>query len=179
MKLLPSSPCRSRQRRSRKIKVLKRATGLRLILSFSIYCCDCRLKSGVALDVRLDRPLIGVGAPVGAFLPEAAAKLSTRLIIPEHAEVANAFGAITGRVVERTEVTIRPHRLDGFNLHGHRRCSIDSTPWRKLWLPVKNTLGKIARRRSRAKGRQRDRGERNQGGNHDAAGRMRGEQGFS
>lgn len=73
-------------------------------------------ESGVALDVRLGRPLLGVGAPVGAFLPEAASKLSTRLIVPEHAEVANAFGAITGRVVERTEVTIRPHRLDGFNL---------------------------------------------------------------
>ncbi len=72
--------------------------------------------SGVALDVSLERPLIGVGAPVGAFLPEAAANLSARLIIPEHAEVANAFGAITGRVVERTEVIIRPHRLDGFNL---------------------------------------------------------------
>ncbi len=72
--------------------------------------------SGVALGVRLDLPLIGVGAPVKAFLPEASTKLATRLIIPEHAEVANAFGAITGRVVERTEVTIRPHRLDGFYL---------------------------------------------------------------
>jgi N-methylhydantoinase A/oxoprolinase/acetone carboxylase beta subunit len=71
---------------------------------------------GVALDVRLERPLVGVGAPAGAFLPKAASKLSTRLIVPEHAEVANAFGAITGRVVERTEVIIRPHRLDGFNL---------------------------------------------------------------
>ena len=68
------------------------------------------------MEVSLERPLIGVGAPVGAFLPEAAANLSTRLIVPEHAEVANAFGAITGRVVERTEVIIRPHRLDGFNV---------------------------------------------------------------
>ena len=72
--------------------------------------------SGVALGVSLERPLLGVGAPVGAFLPQAAANLSTRLIVPRHAEVANAFGAITGRVVERTEVIIRPHRLDGFNL---------------------------------------------------------------
>ena len=72
--------------------------------------------SGVALDVSLKRPLIGVGAPVGAFLPAAAANLSTRLIVPQHAEVANAFGAITGRVVERTEVIIRAHRLDGFNV---------------------------------------------------------------
>ncbi|SPF43042.1 N-methylhydantoinase A/acetone carboxylase, beta subunit [Syntrophobacter sp. SbD1] len=73
-------------------------------------------RSGVALGVRLDRPVIGVGAPVKAFLPEATTKLGTRLIIPEHAEVANAFGAITGRVVARAEVTIRPHRLDGFHL---------------------------------------------------------------
>ena len=68
------------------------------------------------MGVRLDRPVIGVGAPVKAFLPEAAARLGTRLIIPEHAEVANAFGAVTGRVVELAEVTIRPDRPDGFLL---------------------------------------------------------------
>lgn len=72
--------------------------------------------SGLSLGVRLDRPLVGVGAPVKAFLPKAAARLSTRLIVPEHAEVANAFGAVTGRVVTSTEVIIRPDREEGFQL---------------------------------------------------------------
>jgi N-methylhydantoinase A/oxoprolinase/acetone carboxylase beta subunit len=83
--------------------------------------------SGVGLGVRLDRPVIGVGAPVKAFLPEAAARLGTRLIIPEHAEVANAYGAITGRVVERAEVTIRPDKPDGFLLIAmDERCRFDT-----------------------------------------------------
>jgi N-methylhydantoinase A/oxoprolinase/acetone carboxylase beta subunit len=72
--------------------------------------------SGIGMGVRLDRPVIGVGAPAKDFLPEAAARLGTRLIVPEHAEVANAFGAITGRVVERAEVTIRPDKPEGFLL---------------------------------------------------------------
>lgn len=72
--------------------------------------------SGVVLGVRLDGPVIGVGAPVEAFLPAASRQMAARLIIPEHAEVANAFGAITGRVVERAEATIRPHKQEGFDL---------------------------------------------------------------
>lgn len=63
---------------------------------------------------RLEKPVVAVGAPVQAYLPAAVASLGGRLIIPEHAEVANAFGAITGRVVERCEVHVRPGKPDGF-----------------------------------------------------------------
>ena len=36
------------------------------------------------------------------------------MVIPEHAEVANAVGAVTGRVVERADAVIRPERPDGY-----------------------------------------------------------------
>jgi len=40
--------------------------------------------------------------------------LSAGLIIPEHAEVANAVGAVTGRVVAISQAYIRPDRPKGF-----------------------------------------------------------------
>jgi N-methylhydantoinase A/oxoprolinase/acetone carboxylase beta subunit len=71
-------------------------------------------EAGVSAALRLSRPIVAVGAPVRSFLPTAAAALGTRLVIPEHAEVANAFGAVTGSVVEKQEAFIRPARPDGF-----------------------------------------------------------------
>ena len=69
---------------------------------------------GVGAAINLATPLIAVGAPVHAYFPAAAAALGARLVIPEHAEVANAFGAVTGRVVEKCEVHVRPAKPDGF-----------------------------------------------------------------
>jgi N-methylhydantoinase A/oxoprolinase/acetone carboxylase beta subunit len=71
---------------------------------------DCRL--------TLRSPLVAVGAPVEAYLPRVSRQLSTELIVPPHAEVANAVGAVAGSVVLKLSATIRP--MDGierFRLH--------------------------------------------------------------
>jgi N-methylhydantoinase A/oxoprolinase/acetone carboxylase beta subunit len=79
--------------------------------------------------VQLKRPIIGIGAPVGYFLPQAAALLNTGLVIPEHADVANAIGAITSRVAvtRRLRVVAAPDRT--FAVQGlaglHRFGSLD------------------------------------------------------
>ena len=59
------------------------------------------------------QPIIGIGAPVSAWLPEVAAKLNTDLVIPDHAEVANAVGAATGKIMETVKVLIKPGEKDG------------------------------------------------------------------
>jgi len=64
---------------------------------------DCRL--------QLREPVVAVGAPVAAYAPQAAAHLHTRLLIPPHAEVANAIGAVANGVVQRLRVLVRPHDL--------------------------------------------------------------------
>ena len=64
--------------------------------------------SGVSINMRITFPLIAIGAPVQAYFPRVASLLDTELFIPEHAEVANAVGAITGTIVETAEVTITP-----------------------------------------------------------------------
>jgi len=48
------------------------------------------------------------GAPATTYLPSVAEQLHTHLCIPEHAEVANAIGAVAGRVVQTVRILIRP-----------------------------------------------------------------------
>ena len=52
----------------------------------------------VDFSVRLDRPVIGLGAPAPAYYPAVAARLGTRAVVPEHAGVANAVGAVVGGI---------------------------------------------------------------------------------
>ena len=53
-------------------------------------------------------PIIAIGAPVGTYFPPVASRLYAQLVIPEHAEVANAVGAITGSIIETVEVLVDP-----------------------------------------------------------------------
>jgi N-methylhydantoinase A/oxoprolinase/acetone carboxylase beta subunit len=68
--------------------------------------------------VALRHPVIGIGAPVHHFLPQAAELLETAAVIPPHADVANAIGAITSSVCIRKQVTISPNEFGSYSLHG-------------------------------------------------------------
>jgi N-methylhydantoinase A/oxoprolinase/acetone carboxylase beta subunit len=68
-------------------------------------------KSDLDIALTLGQPVVAIGAPVQAYMPRVAEQLNTRLIIPPHAEVANAVGAVAGGVVQRQRVLITP--LDG------------------------------------------------------------------
>ncbi|MGD9099579.1 MAG: hydantoinase/oxoprolinase family protein [Anaerolineae bacterium] len=75
---------------------------------------------GAGLDCRLSlrQPVVAIGAPVEAYLPRAARQLHTELIIPEHAGVANALGAVAGGVVQQMRVIINPlDQETSFRLH--------------------------------------------------------------
>lgn len=50
--------------------------------------------------------LVGIGAPTHIFLPRVAAALGARCVIPEHAEVANAVGAVVANINARASVAI-------------------------------------------------------------------------
>jgi len=70
-------------------------------------------EAGSSLDCRLAlrQPVVAVGAPVKAYLPRTARQLHTELIVPEHADVANALGAVANGVVQRLRVLIRPNDI--------------------------------------------------------------------
>ncbi|MBI5578133.1 MAG: DUF1638 domain-containing protein [Deltaproteobacteria bacterium] len=81
---------------------------------------------GHAFTVRfeLHRPIIGVGAPIGHFLPEVAHLLGARAVMPDFHDVANAVGAIVSQVSIKRQVAIKPDPAGGFyieGLSGHQR----------------------------------------------------------
>ncbi|MDW5562242.1 MAG: hydantoinase/oxoprolinase family protein [Methanomassiliicoccus sp.] len=63
-----------------------------------------------ACHLELNKPIIGIGAPVGAYLPAVAKIFGTDLVLPEHSEIGNAAGAISGNVMESVELLIRPKK---------------------------------------------------------------------
>jgi len=59
-------------------------------------------------SIKLNKPLIGIGAPVSAWLPQVAERFESELLLPEHSEVGNAVGAVTGSVAESVEILLKP-----------------------------------------------------------------------
>ncbi len=53
-----------------------------------------------------DMALLGMGGPAHIFIPEVAAALGTRCVLPEHAEIGNAIGAVMAELIARASVTV-------------------------------------------------------------------------
>ena len=70
------------------------------------------------VQVQLRRPIIGIGAPVHLFLPQAAEILQTRAVIPPNADVANAIGAITSSIHVCREAEIVPDDAGRYSVRG-------------------------------------------------------------
>lgn len=70
------------------------------------YCCQ---------NSENDRtvPIVGVGAPIGAWMPQAAERLQQTCVLPEHHEVANAVGAAIAAVSESARALIRYNSVTG------------------------------------------------------------------
>jgi len=60
----------------------------------------------VKFSVRINMPLVAIGAPASAWLEATAQTLGAELVVPEHAEVANAVGAISGSLIFRESARI-------------------------------------------------------------------------
>jgi N-methylhydantoinase A/oxoprolinase/acetone carboxylase beta subunit len=85
------------------------------------------MKEGIDYSCRLTlhKKIIGIGAPVNAYLPKEAEKFGTSLVLPEHMEVGNAVGAITGSIIENVEILIRPK--PGLGVMEDPACILHST----------------------------------------------------
>lgn len=71
---------------------------------------------GVAFSIR--RPVIAIGAPALALVMPVAKHMNVEIIIPEHADVANAIGAIASEVSIAEELVIRPGPLGNYMIYG-------------------------------------------------------------
>lgn len=73
---------------------------------------------GYTVNIKLRRPIVGIGAPVHFFLPQAAQLLGTEAVVPPHADVANAIGAITSSVCVHQRVEICPTDAGRYAISG-------------------------------------------------------------
>ncbi|HVI88090.1 MAG TPA: hydantoinase/oxoprolinase family protein [Dongiaceae bacterium] len=71
----------------------------------------------IDVAVALTVPLAGIGAPVHSYYPAIAERLRTRLVIPRHAEVSNAVGAVAGGVMQQVTVNITAPKDGLFRVH--------------------------------------------------------------
>ena len=72
----------------------------------------------LSTEIRLDMPVIGIGAPAHIFLQRVARALHTELVLPLHFGVANAVGAVAGSVVASREAVVYP-QLYELNVVGY------------------------------------------------------------
>ena len=71
----------------------------------------------IDVALKLNFPLVAIGAPVGSYYGEIARRLRTELIIPPHADVSNAVGAVAGGVMQRVAITITQPTEGVFRAH--------------------------------------------------------------
>jgi N-methylhydantoinase A/oxoprolinase/acetone carboxylase beta subunit len=62
-------------------------------------------------------PLIGLGAPAGTYYPAVGELLGCPVEVPEHAGVANAIGAVVGKVRVRAEIMVTCPRRGVYRIH--------------------------------------------------------------
>lgn len=74
-------------------------------------------KNAFQCQVTVPIPVVAIGAPVNSYLPDVSKMLNCTLVIPENAEVANAVGAATGKVVETINCLIKPGGEGGYIVH--------------------------------------------------------------
>ena len=58
------------------------------------------------LDFASDYPIVAVGAPAASYYKDVAESMHIGLHLPDHADVANAFGAVMGSIVQRAQMTV-------------------------------------------------------------------------
>jgi len=71
----------------------------------------------LALDARVNVDVIGLGASAPSYYPAVGDRLRCRMILPEHAGVANAIGAVVGRISQRRSGTVTSPSDGKFRVH--------------------------------------------------------------
>lgn len=70
-----------------------------------------------SVQISLESPLTAIGAPAAAYYDDVATMAGTTAVIPEHADVANAVGAVIGQVRVRRSATITQPTRGQFRVH--------------------------------------------------------------
>ena len=79
------------------------------------------------LNFAQNYPIIAVGGPAADYFPEVSRMLDVKLELPEHADTANAIGAVLGAVVQMAHITVTQPEFGIYLLfHRDRPMRFDS-----------------------------------------------------
>ncbi|MFP5481224.1 MAG: hydantoinase/oxoprolinase N-terminal domain-containing protein [Alphaproteobacteria bacterium] len=87
-----------------------------------------RHRGVVETTVRLGVPVIGLGASAPSYYGAVGERLGCRMILPEHAGVANAIGAVAGQVSQRATGTVSSPAEGRFVAHLSEGVETFSSP---------------------------------------------------
>lgn len=105
----------------------------------------------VRIELGLALPLIGLGAAAPLYYPDIAALLGTRALVPPDADVANAVGAVVGRVRITRAATVTEPEPGIFRAHlPHGTCDYRTAELARRGALA--TLAEIARAEARTAG---------------------------
>jgi len=71
----------------------------------------------IKVNVGIDKKIIGLGASAPTYYPAVGDKLNCEVILPQHAGVANAIGAVVGKIVMRETGVISSPSEGKFLVH--------------------------------------------------------------
>jgi len=71
----------------------------------------------IATSLKLGLPVIGLGASAASYYGAVGTRLQTQMILPKHADVANAIGAVVGQVAMHARGTITSGGAEQYNVH--------------------------------------------------------------
>ncbi|MEN0001825.1 MAG: hydantoinase/oxoprolinase family protein [Pseudomonadota bacterium] len=69
-------------------------------------------------SIQLDRPVIGLGAGAAAYYRQVGDRLGGQALVPDHADVANAIGAVAGQVRISVRLELAPNSDGGVRIMG-------------------------------------------------------------
>ena len=88
----------------------------------------------LSMRAQLSVPVVGIGAPAASFYPPISNFLDVEVVVPEHAEVANAVGAVVGVVKQAVQLTITPVSGKRVMVHApHEQREFDSLEPAASW----------------------------------------------
>jgi len=67
-----------------------------------------RMFRGMEVKVKLDRPVVGIGAPANDFIGPLRDRMDVQVIIPDHHDVGNAVGAVCSEISESVTLQVYP-----------------------------------------------------------------------
>ena len=74
-------------------------------------------KNIVKIDTGLNLPVVGLGASASSYYPAVGDLLKCDLILPKHGDVANAIGAVVGRITMRVQGSVTAPNEGQFRVH--------------------------------------------------------------